>query len=358
MSKFLHFTILFALVLSACGGQAAPTVPPTQPPPPPSSTVQEPLPATTIVPIASAVPIFTETPNLPTLSPTNLPDCTNKAVFVADVSVPDNTNFAPGISYTKTWRIKNIGTCSWNSDYSILFFSGENSSAPDKSPLSSTAPGATLDISVDLTSPTKIGSATTNFVLHSPDGTLIPIDSGYLLYVIINVTNGVASSTSSSIVTQTSATSVSAGPTVSVPGGACAYTLDSAKVAETISAINSYRAQNGSPALTVNSLLTQAAQTHAADMACNNLFYHNGSDGSTAASRVAATGYTALNMTENVYGSYPPLTGQGVVAWWATDQLDIRHNENLLSTKHKEFGVAYAFYNNYGFYVVDFATSK
>ena len=44
-----------------------------------------------------------------------------------------------------------------------------------------------------------------------------------------------------------------------------------------------------------------------------------------------------------------------MTAWWATDQIDPRHNENLLSAKYIEIGVAYAFFNNYGYYVVDFA---
>jgi uncharacterized protein YkwD len=41
--------------------------------------------------------------------------------------------------------------------------------------------------------------------------------------------------------------------------------------------------------------------------------------------------------------------------WWAADAADPRHNENLLSTKYKEIGLGYAFYNNFGYYVIDFA---
>ena len=72
--------------------------------------------------------------------------------------------------------------------------------------------------------------------------------------------------------------------------------------------------------------------------------------------RVAAAGYSASGVAENVYGSFPPLTGQGVISWWATDQTDIRHNQNLLTTKYTEIGVAYAFFNNFGYYVIVFAT--
>jgi uncharacterized protein YkwD len=41
----------------------------------------------------------------------------------------------------------------------------------------------------------------------------------------------------------------------------------------------------------------KAAQSHANDMACNQLFGHTGSDGSTVASRVAASGYKAASST-------------------------------------------------------------
>jgi uncharacterized protein YkwD len=124
---------------------------------------------------------------------------------------------------------------------------------------------------------------------------------------------------------------------------------------ETINAINTYRSQNGLPSYSVNSLLARAAQAHANDIACNNLFVHTGSDNSTPQTRIAATGYVASSLSENVYGSYPPLNGQGVVSWWATDKTDLNHNKNLLSSTFTEIGVGYAFFDNFGYYVLVFA---
>ena len=34
------------------------------------------------------------------------------AQFIADVTIPDGTHFTPGAAFKKTWRIRNIGTCS------------------------------------------------------------------------------------------------------------------------------------------------------------------------------------------------------------------------------------------------------
>jgi uncharacterized protein YkwD len=186
--------------------------------------------------------------------------------------------------------------------------------------------------------------------------------------VIINVTNTVTStptitSTSTaaatnSTVTGTSTRSAAEGDDSAFAAATCSFSTDPAKEAETINAINAYREQNDLPPYTLNPQLDRAAQAHANDMACNNLFGHTGSDKSTPHTRVTASGYHASSLSENVYGSYPPLTGQGVVTWWRNDQTDVRHNLNLLSSTFMEIGVGYSFYDNFGYYVVVFAAPK
>lgn len=81
------------------------------------------------------------------------------AQFIADVTIPDGTNFAPGAAFRKTWRLKNIGTCTWNSsDVSLIFDSGERMGAPASVALpTNVAPGQTVDISVDMTAPGTAG---------------------------------------------------------------------------------------------------------------------------------------------------------------------------------------------------------
>jgi uncharacterized protein YkwD len=87
-------------------------------------------------------------------------------------------------------------------------------------------------------------------------------------------------------------------------------------------------------------------------MAGNNSFTHTGSDGSTPQTRVVAQGYTASSVSENVYGSNPPLDGPGVINWWRTDTGDPRHGQNLLSTAFTEIGVGYSFFDDTGYYVL------
>ncbi len=47
--------------------------------------------------------------------------CTDRAQFVADVTVPDGTRYDPGATFTKTWRLRNAGTCTWTTSYTMVF---------------------------------------------------------------------------------------------------------------------------------------------------------------------------------------------------------------------------------------------
>jgi len=105
------------------------------------------------------VPTATGTPPTPTVtSPvTSLPAACDRAQFIADVTVPDGASFQPNASFTKTWRLKNVGTCTWN-NYSLLFDSGEKMSGPDSALIpTSVAPGQTVDITVSLKAPANAG---------------------------------------------------------------------------------------------------------------------------------------------------------------------------------------------------------
>jgi uncharacterized protein YkwD len=379
VKKLFTGTALLALALTSCGGGTA-----TEPA---ASTATAPQEATALVSITEApattaaaitlsdTPAVTDTPATPLTStptvgtpiPTNPADCTNSALFVTDVTIPDNTNIVGGTKFTKTWRISNNGTCVWGPTYTLTHYSDQRMGAPDSVPLGLTYPGSTLDISVDLIAPNANGTYRGNFVIQNPQGLIMRIADDSRLWVIINVT---AVSAATVAVTSTpigpSATpNVSVTPTPTGPTptrsasgsttASCAFTTDRSKLTDLISALNAYRAQKGLPAYTVNAKLAEAAQRHANDIACHKIYVHTGTDGSTAQSRVADTGYVAKSVSENVNGNYPPLDGQGVINWWVNDRTDARHGQNLISTTFKEIGVGYAFFDNYGFYALVFA---
>jgi hypothetical protein len=113
----------------------------------------------------------------PTLEPTTTltptpENCTNLVEFVDDITVPDDTAFLPGQTFTKTWRLLNIGTCTWTSAYSLVFVDGDslNATSPVALPVS-VPPQTNVDLSVTMTAPGVPGTYTSNWMLRSPSGT-------------------------------------------------------------------------------------------------------------------------------------------------------------------------------------------
>ena len=109
------------------------------------------------------------------LSPIPVKRC-DAAAFVKDVTIPDGTLIGSGGSFTKTWRLQNIGTCSWTSSYALVFISGDGMSGPNLMSLSrSVNPGDTLDLSVNLTAPSKKGHYRSYWKLRNASGVLFGI---------------------------------------------------------------------------------------------------------------------------------------------------------------------------------------
>ena len=106
-----------------------------------------------------------------------------------------------------------------------------------------------------------------------------------------------------------------------------------------------------------NGLLTQAAERHSQDMVANNFFSHTGSDGSTLAVRVNATGYAWSSVGENIAAGYPNVDAV-MAGWTASDG----HCANLMNPGFNEVGLvcvpgtAATGYNTY--WTMDLAKSR
>ena len=94
--------------------------------------------------------------------------------FVKDVNIPDDTEYDGGEDFTKTWRLKNTGSCTWTSGYSLVFDSGDAMGAPASTQLTTgtVAPGQEIDVSIDLTAPDDPGTYKGNFKLRNPGGVI------------------------------------------------------------------------------------------------------------------------------------------------------------------------------------------
>ncbi|HET6846235.1 MAG TPA: NBR1-Ig-like domain-containing protein, partial [Anaerolineales bacterium] len=71
----------------------------------------------TVAPPTFATPSSTRAPGAGPLC--------NAAAFVRDVSIPDGTTVQPGADFTKTWRLSNVGTCTWTTAYALVFVTGD-----------------------------------------------------------------------------------------------------------------------------------------------------------------------------------------------------------------------------------------
>jgi len=121
------------------------------------------------------VPLFSSTITLPlgqtqTISPT--PIC-NRALTGSpfDITIPDDTAMLPGQSFSKTWRLKNGGSCTWTSQYEVIFFSGDLLGASQINYLGDTVqPGNSIDIILDMVAPNDPGIYQSNWELSDAQG--------------------------------------------------------------------------------------------------------------------------------------------------------------------------------------------
>jgi uncharacterized protein YkwD len=291
-------------------------------------------------PSATASPTIT-----PTLNAT-LAACKEQAVVIQDVTIPDNTYVAPGATFTKTWRFKNTSTCPWTG-YIIVFASGDRMGAPDSTPVPTTAPGATVDVSVQLTAPTAYNSYAGYFVLKDYSGKSVPIGIYNNFWVKIMVGN--VPSVTPIIATPSNGTPVSR----PISSTSCKYTSSASYTSQIESLINAARTKASLGKLSINSQLTAAAQGHSVDMACNNFLSHTGSDGSYINDRLARAGYNlGMGYTEIIAIGTP----NDAMDQWKNDA---GHWDMVIAAGPTIMGIGYAYNANSdfgGYFTVDFGS--
>ena len=120
-------------------------------------------------------PVVPEVASTPTHEPLPTPTqavpvCLNQAAFIKDVTIPDGYAAEPGMSLTKTWRIKNTGTCTWNENFDLVFTSGTSMGSPAALSIGTTVkPGEVVDLGVRLTMSAQEGTYTGNWKLRADD---------------------------------------------------------------------------------------------------------------------------------------------------------------------------------------------
>jgi hypothetical protein len=105
--------------------------------------------------------------------------CTDRVKFVKDVTYPDNSNVLGGQTFVKIWRLRNAGTCTWTTDYDLVFYKGYKmgSSSPRALPRV-VEPGETVDVKVTFTAPTSPGTYRSEWQLYNSAGKAIRVGNG------------------------------------------------------------------------------------------------------------------------------------------------------------------------------------
>lgn len=218
------------LVLSACGATAATELPATTTVNPdeirtqavgtfaadltltafaaPSST-----PAASVTPLASFTPAATSTGGVafgtqPVVGATA--SCYGLA-FVSDVTIPDNTPVTAGQAFTKTWKVKNAGSCAWDAGFKFAFTGGDAMGGTTYTLPSAVAAGAVTDISVPMTAPNKTGTIRGNWRMSTASGQFF----GDEVYVQVVIGGGAAATNTTT--TGATAVATTAVPTTAVP---------------------------------------------------------------------------------------------------------------------------------------------
>ena len=126
--------------------------------------------------------------------------------FVSDVTVPDNTPVDPGKKFTKTWKVKNSGTCAWDAGFKFAFVTGDAMSGETFTLPSSVTAGAVTDISVSMTAPNKSGTVRGDWRMSTAGGQFF----GDQVYVQVVVGGGAAATNTGSAATATSTATATA----------------------------------------------------------------------------------------------------------------------------------------------------
>ncbi|HCS40993.1 MAG TPA: hypothetical protein DIW44_15610 [Anaerolineaceae bacterium] len=200
--RFIALVLCCLLILSACA--------PATPPPLTQATMDAlytsvaqtlavsmpsvtPQPSMTPTPSATLTPMITNTLGAtPTLKIT-VPTCDN-SLFVSDVTIPDNTVMTPGQAFTKTWSIKNAGTCNWTTSYKAVFLSGTAMGGVSTA-IPVVASGHADNISVAMVAPLTKGTYTGYWILQNGAGQTF----GASFYVSIVVSTSLTATTTGTI---------------------------------------------------------------------------------------------------------------------------------------------------------------
>jgi len=207
--KLIIVTATLSIIVSACGSSATPvesTPDVVAVRTSAASTVVSQFTLTAAAFTPTPLPPSTETtaPDEPTATPTSteppIAQVTNAEgttialcdkyswdLATVDVNVPDNTSMSPGQDFIKTWKVKNVGSCTWGAGYALIYSYGEKMSGVPQALPAAIAPGQEVEISVQFTAPDLPGTYFSFWTLKNAKGVTFLGNDNKALYVQIIV---------------------------------------------------------------------------------------------------------------------------------------------------------------------------
>lgn len=105
------------------------------------------------------------------------------AIFTGYETLPDGTTVSPNQTLVKTWRVRNSGTSTWDG-YKLKFISGKQMQGLAEMGIPTTAPGATVDLTLNLIAPTSLGTQTGTWQIVNRQGGWV---QGGQLWINVNM---------------------------------------------------------------------------------------------------------------------------------------------------------------------------
>lgn len=110
----------------------------------------------------------------PEKATTGTDGCTNIAKFVSE-TIPDHTVFEPGAQRAKEWTVRNSGTCTWTSEYTLQFTQGNRMTGVHSTSIFEWAfeeakPGEVVTLGTGFVAPDDPGTYTGRWEIFDPQG--------------------------------------------------------------------------------------------------------------------------------------------------------------------------------------------
>ena len=111
-------------------------------------------------------------------------NCDNVLRFIDDLTIPDNTELAPGSTLDKRWEVENAGSCNWNDQYGLRLVSGPAMEAQTEQKLYPARSGTRVPVRIIFTTPQTPGNYTSAWQAFTPNG--VPFgDQIYITIIVV-----------------------------------------------------------------------------------------------------------------------------------------------------------------------------